>query len=193
MPPPPPKGLPVLWAQHAAGRKNIGDVHMFQKSASLCRFYLEKLTYPGDVVLDLFGCSGDMCIAAEQSDRRWIYCELDQENFEWGAGRIIDAVRNKPKPRWRGLGLPCSPPYLRSLGSPWRRSPQGCSDPHAALNHHLDYGHLRPFLPGAGRRDSSSASRHDQAACRPSAHHSHLGRKPVPVGVTRRDCTKSAT
>lgn len=79
-----------------AGRKNVGDVHMFQKSVPLCRYFVEKLTYPGDVVLDLFGCSGDMCIAAEQSNRRWIYCELDPVNFEWGAGRIHDAVRDKP-------------------------------------------------------------------------------------------------
>ncbi len=81
-----------------SGRKNVGDVHMFQKSVPLCRYFIEKLTYPGDVVVDLFGCSGDMCIAAEQSGRRWIYCELDQNNFEWGAGRISDAVRHKPKP-----------------------------------------------------------------------------------------------
>jgi hypothetical protein len=85
-------------ADFKAGRKNIGDVHMFEKPVSLCRYFVEKLTYPGDVVLDLFGCSGDMCIAAEESDRRWIYVESNEDNFQWGAGRINDAVRNKPKP-----------------------------------------------------------------------------------------------
>lgn len=93
-----PSPSQMAHADFKAGRKNIGDVHMFQKSVALCRYFVEKLTYPGDVVLDLFGCSGDMCIAAEQADRRWIYCELDKDNFEWGAGRINDAVRNKPKP-----------------------------------------------------------------------------------------------
>ncbi|MBY0113640.1 MAG: hypothetical protein K2Y21_12530 [Phycisphaerales bacterium] len=81
-----------------AGRKDIGDVHMFEKPIDLCRYFIQKLTYPGDPVIDLFGCSGNFCIAAEQEKRPWTYIELDKTNFDWGVGRIYDAMGPHPKP-----------------------------------------------------------------------------------------------
>lgn len=81
-----------------SGHKNIGDVHMFEKPIALCRYFIQKLTYAGDPVVDLFGCSGNFCIAAEQEMRPWTYIELDQTNFKWGVGRIYDAMRPEPKP-----------------------------------------------------------------------------------------------
>lgn len=72
------------------GRKNVGDVHMFEKPVNLCRFFIEKLSHPGDAVVDLFGCSGNFCIAAEQAKRPWTYVELNEDNFTWGVGRIAD-------------------------------------------------------------------------------------------------------
>jgi hypothetical protein len=78
-------------ADFVSGRKKIGDVHMFQKGVPLCAYFLAKLTKPGDQVVDLFACSGDMCIAAEQAKRPWTYIELDPTNYKWGVGRIADA------------------------------------------------------------------------------------------------------
>lgn len=74
-----------------SGRKNVGDVHMFEKPVGLGRFFIEKLTMPGDQVVDLFGCSGNFCIAAEHAKRPWTYIELNEDNFKWGVGRMTDA------------------------------------------------------------------------------------------------------
>jgi hypothetical protein len=81
-----------------SGRKEVGQVHMFEKPVKLCRYFIQKLTFPGDPVIDLFGCSGNFCIAAEQEERPWTYVELGAANFHWGVGRIKDAMRPDPQP-----------------------------------------------------------------------------------------------
>jgi hypothetical protein len=80
-----------------SGRKEVGHVHMFEKPVKLCRYFIQKLTFPGDPVIDLFGCSGNFCIAAEQEERPWTYVELGAANFHWGVGRIKDAMRPDPQ------------------------------------------------------------------------------------------------
>lgn len=62
----------------------IGTVHAFQKPRSLCRYFIEKLTRPGDKVLDAFGCSGSMCLEAISNDRDWLYIESNTENYNLG-------------------------------------------------------------------------------------------------------------
>ena len=64
------------------------DSHLFQKPEILCEFLLNKHSYQGELVVDLFGCSGSFCIAAERLHRNWVYIESNEENFKWGAERI---------------------------------------------------------------------------------------------------------
>lgn len=74
------------------GKRHFGDLHIFQKPESLCRYFVERLTRFGDLVFDACGCSGSMCLAAIDADRHWVYCELDKSNFDWGVGRIYDRL-----------------------------------------------------------------------------------------------------
>lgn len=75
----------------SAARYPRGDEHnhhLFEKPTGLCEVLLGKHTYPGDLVFDACGCSGNLCIAAEKLGRRWVYCESHAVNFEWGKSRI---------------------------------------------------------------------------------------------------------
>jgi hypothetical protein len=70
----------------------IGDTHAMQKDESLCRFLVEKFSFPGELCVDLCGCSGSFSIAAAQSRREWIYCESNKSNFDFGLARIGKAL-----------------------------------------------------------------------------------------------------
>jgi DNA modification methylase len=63
-----------------------------QKDESLCRFLVEKFSFPGELCVDLCGCSGSFSIAAAQSRREWIYCESNKSNFDFGLARIGKAL-----------------------------------------------------------------------------------------------------
>ena len=52
-------------------------VHPTQKPISLLKHYIRNSSNPGDVVFDPFAGSGSLAIAAQQSGRRWITCEID--------------------------------------------------------------------------------------------------------------------
>jgi len=71
-----------------SGRLPPRSVHMFQKPIALMEHLLRKHSYPGELVVDCFGCSGTACIAAEQLARRWIYIERNEANFAWGRQRV---------------------------------------------------------------------------------------------------------
>lgn len=74
------------------GKRRIGDLHIFQKPESLCRFFIERLTCPGELVFDACGCSGSMCLAAVDAKRTWIFVELDRSNYDWGVTRILSRI-----------------------------------------------------------------------------------------------------
>lgn len=64
------------------------NTHMYQKPGSLCRRLVSKHTQAGGLVFEPFGCSGEMCLAAIELGRRFIYCESNADNFQWGDARI---------------------------------------------------------------------------------------------------------
>lgn len=76
------------------GMMEYGDYHQFQKPELLMDFLVKTHTYPGDLVVEPFGCSGSGVVSALKHDRKWIYVESNQNNFAWGAGRINKIISN---------------------------------------------------------------------------------------------------
>jgi|GEM_PF-4475854 len=74
------------------GKANYGDRHFFEKPIGINKFFLEKLTLPGDTVIDVCGCTGSMIQACIEMDRRWIYCESNDTNYNLGASRIGEVI-----------------------------------------------------------------------------------------------------
>lgn len=102
-------------SEYVAGRKRIGDTHEMQKPEELCLFLLMKHALPGDLVVDLCGCSGSFCIAADQYDCEWRYCDMpvevdaegnqlpDSGNYDFGVGRIAQYFAWKDDPEAGGM------------------------------------------------------------------------------------------
>lgn len=84
------------------GKAEIGSMHQFTKPAWICRYFLERLTMPGDRVLDGFGCSGVMCQEAIALDRDFLYVESNTANYNLGLTNIerslVDAGLIEPPP-----------------------------------------------------------------------------------------------
>ena len=74
------------------GERNYGDRHFFEKPVDICKFLLEKLTFEGDTVIDVCGCTGSMIEACIDLDRRWIYCESNKTNYNLGVTRIGEVM-----------------------------------------------------------------------------------------------------
>ena len=87
-----PSVIPSSVAAMDQGRLNYGSIHIFQKPPALCRFLIEKHTYPGDLVVDPFGCSGVSCIEAANLGRNWVYIESNEANFAWGSQCVAEAI-----------------------------------------------------------------------------------------------------
>lgn len=70
--------LRVLWSGHHGMQREDTRVrvHPSQKPVAVAAFFVERLTSPGDLVLDLFGGSGSTLIACEQLGRRARLVEL---------------------------------------------------------------------------------------------------------------------
>lgn len=77
------------------GIYEYGAVHMFQKPQSLMRFLVKKHTHRGDMVAEIFGCSGAGCIAAHALEREFIFVESNEVNFRWGSQRIVEAAEHQ--------------------------------------------------------------------------------------------------
>ena len=76
------------------GERNYGDRHFFEKPLDICKFLLEKLTYEGDTVIDVCGCTGSMIEACIELNRRWIYCESNETNYNLGVSRIGEVMKD---------------------------------------------------------------------------------------------------
>lgn len=74
------------------GESNYGDRHFFEKPVNLCKYFLEKLTFEGDTVIDVCGCTGSMVEACIELNRRWIYCESNETNYNLGVSRIREVM-----------------------------------------------------------------------------------------------------
>lgn len=68
-----------FWFQQTAGA--ISPTHIFKKPEGLSDFLIQKHTHIGEIVLDLYGCTGTCSMAAISSGRQFIYCESFLENF----------------------------------------------------------------------------------------------------------------
>jgi DNA modification methylase/predicted metal-dependent hydrolase len=63
---------------------NYEIVHLMQKSSTVNEDILRRFTDEEDTIVDAFGCSASMCIAAQKMKRRWIYTESNAKNFALG-------------------------------------------------------------------------------------------------------------
>ncbi len=71
---------------------NSNQQHCFEKPQPLCEFLISKHSYPGELVLDLCGCTASMTAAAINLARNWIYVESNRQNFRLGSRRISEAL-----------------------------------------------------------------------------------------------------
>ena len=74
------------------GKVQYGDYHMFQKPPELLEFLVQHHSFPGDLVVEPFGCSGSGVIAASKLNRQWVYVESNKENYSWGSQRVMKAI-----------------------------------------------------------------------------------------------------
>ncbi len=74
------------------GERKYGDRHFFEKPVDICKFLLEKLTFEDDTVIDVCGCTGSMIEACIELNRRWIYCESNETNYNLGVSRIGEVM-----------------------------------------------------------------------------------------------------
>lgn len=70
---------------------NVGGFHPTQKPVALFEYLIRTYTNPGDTVLDNTAGSGTTAVAAEQSDRRWICIERDEEYSMRAIARLATA------------------------------------------------------------------------------------------------------
>jgi DNA modification methylase len=62
--------------------------HAFEKPDDLCRFFLGKHSFEGELMFEPFGCTGSMSLAAMKMNRRWVYAESHAQNFQLGQRRL---------------------------------------------------------------------------------------------------------
>lgn len=62
--------------------------HPTEKPVELMEHYILNSTEPGEIVLDPFAGSGSTLVAAQQTGRRWIGCEIDSAYYYPAYARI---------------------------------------------------------------------------------------------------------
>lgn len=65
--------------------------HPTEKPVELMQHYIENSSAAGELVFEPFAGSGATLIAAHQSGRRWLGCELDAQYYYPAAARLIGA------------------------------------------------------------------------------------------------------
>jgi len=73
--------------------------HPTQKPEELLRKLVLASSKVGDVILDPFSGSGTTLVVAEQLQRLWIGCEMNEEYNSWAINRI-DHVCQQPIEKW---------------------------------------------------------------------------------------------
>ena len=66
--------------------------HPTQKPIALMDFFVEKLSNPGDLVLDPFMGSGSSGVSAIRNGRRFIGIELEETYYDIATNRIQDEL-----------------------------------------------------------------------------------------------------
>jgi len=72
--------------------------HFAEKPVDLMVYLIEKMTHPGDLILDPFMGSGTTGVACAQTGRRFIGVELDPDYFAIAEKRISEAYAQKRLP-----------------------------------------------------------------------------------------------
>ena len=72
--------------------KEYVNWHPTQKPLMILERIIKAYTNPGDTVLDIFSGSGSTMIAAAQSDRNFLGCELDKSYYDKSLERYRDLV-----------------------------------------------------------------------------------------------------
>jgi hypothetical protein len=98
------KWKPMLWFVNGGNRFDTSAVvedlivstkeksaHPWQQSVVEARYYIEKLTPSGGLVVDPFCGGGTTAVAAKLAGRKWITCELDSEYAAIATKRIKEA------------------------------------------------------------------------------------------------------
>ncbi len=70
--------------------------HPTEKPVSLCQFYIENSTRPGETVLDPFMGTGTTGVAAIRAGRKFVGIELTEQWFEIACERIAKAAAQAP-------------------------------------------------------------------------------------------------
>jgi DNA modification methylase len=82
--------------QYLDGCKTVGETqHPARFPAKLPEFFINMLTVPGDIVLDIFAGSNTTGQVAESEHRQWLAFELSREYVASSAFRFLDK-RNSP-------------------------------------------------------------------------------------------------
>lgn len=66
--------------------------HIYEKPVEMMRHLVGKLTFRGELVVELCGCTAPTTVATIQAGRRWAYVESNAGNFELGRRRIAAAL-----------------------------------------------------------------------------------------------------
>jgi DNA modification methylase len=80
--------FPLVRQRTAEGDRS----HLMIKPMALCEFLIQKHSYEGELIFDACGCSGNFSIAAYRLNRKFIYCEVNPENFDFGSRRVDEAM-----------------------------------------------------------------------------------------------------
>lgn len=65
-------------------------LHKWQQSTQWCEYYIKKLAYDNELVVDPFVGSGTTAIVCEKLKRRWIAVDIDESACEISKQRLIN-------------------------------------------------------------------------------------------------------
>ena len=85
-------GNEPFWFTQSAGA--IVPTHVWKKPVSMMEWFVRKHTYAGDVIWDLYGCTGSCAIAAANLGRPFVYCESFQKNFDAFTPMVLKALED---------------------------------------------------------------------------------------------------
>jgi DNA modification methylase len=83
--------FPLVRQKAAEGEQS----HLMIKPMALCEFLIQKHSYEGELIFDACGCSGNCSIAAYQLNRKFVYCEVNLANYEFGSRRVYEAMNQQ--------------------------------------------------------------------------------------------------
>lgn len=95
----------IIWHEEQRHRNVINDIapvrfdasqmeqtHWWAKPAAMCELIVRLHSMPGDLVVDAFGCTGSMSLAAAKLGRKWLYIESHKRNYAAGVENIKTAI-----------------------------------------------------------------------------------------------------